>query len=98
MLEKVKQLFGMNPKKVGNQIIIRCEKLERRVALMEDGIHEEYNIERDTDRNNLGSIFKGKVKNIDHRLNAMFVDIGFEKNGFLPFWDALPGLDSGVEE
>jgi ribonuclease G len=28
----------------------------------------------------------------------MFVDIGFEKNAFLHFWDALPGLDSSVEE
>jgi ribonuclease G len=98
MLEKVKQLFGMNPKKVGNQIIISCEKLERRVALMEDGVLEEYNIERDTDRNIVGSIFKGKVRNIEHGLKAMFVDIGFEKNAFLHFWDALPGLDSGVEE
>jgi len=98
MLEKVKQLLGMNPKKVGNQIIISCEKLERRVALLEDGILEEYNIERDTDRNIVGSIFKGKVKNIEHGLKAMFVDIGFEKNAFLHFWDALPGLDSGVEE
>ena len=98
MLEKVKQLLGMNPKKVGNQLIISCEKLERRVALLEDGTLEEYNIERDTDRNIVGSIFKGKVKNIEHGLKAMFVDIGFEKNAFLHFWDALPGLDSGVEE
>src|SRR5246500_4164577 len=98
MLEKVKQLLGFNPKKVGNQLIISCEKLERRVALLEDGVLEEYNIERDTDRNIVGSIFKGKVKNIEHGLKAMFVDIGFEKNAFLHFWDALPGLDSGVEE
>ena len=40
MLEKVKQLLGMNPKKVGNQLIISCEKLERRVALLEDGTLE----------------------------------------------------------
>ena len=98
MLEKVKQLLGINPKKVGNQLIISSEKLERRVALLEDGTLEEYNIERDTDRNIVGSIFKGKVKNIEHGLKAMFVDIGFEKNAFLHFWDALPGLDSGVEE
>jgi ribonuclease G len=32
-------------------------------------------------------------------LKAMFVDIGFEKNAFLHFWDAIPAaLDSGVEE
>src|SRR5882757_9409326 len=99
MLEKVKQFLGFNPKKVGNQIVISCEKLERRVALLEDGVLEEYNIERDTDRNIVGSIFKGKVKNIEHGLKAMFVDIGFEKNAFLHFWDALPAaLDSGVEQ
>jgi ribonuclease G len=68
MLEKVKQLLGINPKKVGNQLIISSEKLERRVALLEDGTLEEYNIERDTDRNIVGSIFKGKVKNIEHGL------------------------------
>src|ERR1700737_331340 len=98
MLERMKQFLGMAPKKVGNHLIISCEKLERRVALLEDGVLEEYNIERDTDRNIVGSIFKGKVKNIEHGLKAMFVDIGFEKNAFLHFWDALPGLDSGVEE
>ena len=32
-------------------------------------------------------------------MKAMFVDIGFEKNAFLHFWDAIPAaLDSGVEE
>src|SRR4030088_1546770 len=99
MLEKVKHFLGLAPKKIGNQLIISCEKLERRVALLENGALEEYNIERDTDRNIVGSIFKGKVKNIEHGLKAMFVDIGFEKNAFLHFWDAIPAaLDSGIEE
>src|SRR6202047_2913635 len=98
MLDKVKQFLGLSNRKTGNQIVISCEKLERRVALLEDGVLEEYNIERDTDRNIVGSIFKGKVKNIEQGLKAMFVDIGFEKNAFLHFWDALPGLDSSVEE
>src|ERR1700682_707054 len=98
MLEKVKHFLGLAPKKIGNQLIVTCEKRERRVGLLENGALEEYNTERDTDRNIVGSIFKGKVKNIEHGLKAMFVDIGFEKNAFLHFWDALPGLDSSVEE
>ncbi len=99
MIEKVKRIFGMAPKQTGNKLIINCEKLERRVALLENGQLEEYNIERETDRNIVGSIFKGRVKNIEHGLKAMFVDIGFEKNAFLHFWDALPAaLDSGIEE
>ena len=47
----------------------------------------------------VGSIYKGIVRNIEPGLNAMFVDIGLEKNAFLHFWDAIPeALDSGLEE
>ncbi len=99
MTERVKRLIGLAPRQTGNKLIINCEKLERRVALLENGILEEYSIERQTDRNIVGSIFKGRVKNIEHGLKAMFVDIGFEKNAFLHFWDALPAaLDSGIEQ
>lgn len=80
------------------KLIISSEKLERRVAVLEDGRLEEYSIERDSDRNIVAGIFKGKVRNIEHGLKAMFVDIGFEKNAFLHFWDAVPAaLDSGIE-
>src|SRR5208337_3057393 len=99
MLDKVKNFLGLSNRKTGNQLVISCEKLERRVALLEEGRLEEYNIERDTDRNIVNSIFKGRVKNIEHGLKAMFVDIGFEKNAFLHFWDAIPAaLDSGIEQ
>lgn len=99
MTERVKRVLGLAPRQTGNKLIINSEKLERRVALLENGVLEEYTIERQTDRNIVGSIFKGRVKNIEHGLKAMFVDIGFEKNAFLHFWDALPAaLDSGIEE
>jgi ribonuclease G len=95
----VKRLIGLAPRQTGNKLIITVEKLEKRVALLENGVLEEYNIERSSDRNIVGSIFKGRVKNIEHGLKAMFVDIGYEKNAFLHFWDALPlALDAGVEE
>ncbi|HWL92279.1 MAG TPA: ribonuclease E/G, partial [Phycisphaerae bacterium] len=69
------------------------------MALLENGRLEEYNVERNTSRNIVGSVYKGKVKNIEMGLKAMFVDIGFEKNAFLHFWDAIPAaLDSGIEE
>jgi ribonuclease G len=98
MIERVKQILGLS-KQTGIKLIINSEKLERRVALLENGVLEEYNIERESDRNIVGSIFKGRVKNIEQNLKAMFVDIGFEKNAFLHFWDALPAaLDSGIEE
>lgn len=99
MIDKVKRFFGLGPKKDGNVLVINVEKLERRVALLEDGVLEEYSIERASDHNMVGSIYKGKVKNIEPGLKAMFVDIGFEKNAFLHFWDALPAaLDANIEE
>ena len=95
----MKQLIGLAPRPTGNKLIINVEKLEKRVALLENGVLEEYNIERTDDRNIVGSIFKGRVRNIEHGLKAMFVDIGYEKNAFLHIWDALPAaLDAGIEE
>ena len=91
--------MGLPSRKTGNKLVLSVEKLETRVALLEGGRLEEYSVERKSSRNIVGSVYKGKVKNIEMGLKAMFVDIGFEKNAFLHFWDAIPAaLDSGVEE
>ncbi len=83
----------------GYKIIINVERIETRVAQLQDGRLEDYTIERVGDENIIGSIFKGRVKNIEPGLKAMFVDIGTEKNAFLHFWDAIPAaLDNGLEE
>src|SRR3979411_767632 len=99
MLDKVKKILGLSSRQTGNKLIVSVEKLERRVALLENGRLEEYSVERESSRNIVGSVYKGRVKNIEMGLKAMFVDIGFEKNAFLHFWDAIPtALDSGIEE
>jgi ribonuclease G len=99
MIDKVKKILGLSSRKTGNKIVISVEKLERRVALLENGRLEEYSVERNSSRNIVSSVYKGRVKNIEMGLKAMFVDIGFEKNAFLHFWDAIPAaLDSGIEE
>ncbi len=84
MLKKIKRAFGFgscDPME-GSTIIINAEKLERRVALLENGVLEEYTIEREGEDNIVGGIFKGRVKNIEPGLKAMFVDIGQEKTPF----------------
>src|SRR5215510_8808820 len=99
MIDKVRKILGLPSRKAGNKLVLSVEKLETRVALLEAGRLEEYSVERKSSRNIVGSVYKGKVKNIEMGLKAMFVDIGFEKNAFLHFWDAIPAaLDSGVEE
>src|SRR6202023_424097 len=99
MLDKVRKFLGLPSRRTGNKLVLSVERLERRVALLENGRLEEYSVERSDSRNIVGSVYKGKVKNIEMGLKAMFVDIGFEKNAFLHFWDAIPAaLDSGIEE
>src|ERR1700751_1218735 len=99
MLDRVKKILGLTSRKTGNKLVVSVEKLERRVALLENGRLEEYSVERSGSRNIVGSVYKGRVKNIEMGLKAMFVDIGLDKNAFLHFWDALPAaLDSGIEE
>ena len=98
MIETVKKILGIGKKNTGIKLIVSCERLEKRVALLENNRLEEYTTERESDRNIVGAIYKGKVRNIEQGIKAMFVDIGFEKNAFLQFWDAIPAaLDSGVE-
>jgi ribonuclease G len=98
MIETVKKILGLGKKSTGIKLVVSCERLEKRVALLENNRLEEYTTERDSDRNIVGAIYKGKVRNIEQGIKAMFVDIGFEKNAFLQFWDAIPAaLDSGVE-
>lgn len=85
-------------KRIHKEVIINAESLETRVAVLEEGRLEEFNIERTTEERLVGSIFKGKVRNLEDGLKAAFVDIGFEKNAFLHYWDIVPsGFDSGVE-
>ena len=99
MFARLRKLFGSKKLNEGIKIVVNCEKLETRVALLENGSLEEYTVERKNDESIVGSIYKGVVRNIEPGLNAMFVDIGLEKNAFLHFWDAIPeALDSGLEE
>src|SRR6267143_557660 len=99
MLDRVKKILGLTSRKTGNKLVVSVEKLERRVALLENNRLEEYSVERSDSRQIVGSVYKGRVKNNEMGLKAMFVDIGLDKNAFLHFWDALPAaLDSGIEE
>lgn len=100
IVRRIKEFFtGQKDITRGTRIVINCERLENRVALLENGVLEEYSIERVGTTHLVGSVFKGRIKNIEQGLKAMFVDIGLDKNAFLHFWDAIPAaLDAGLEE
>ncbi|MDR2806893.1 MAG: Rne/Rng family ribonuclease [Puniceicoccales bacterium] len=84
--------------KVFREIIFNSEPSERRVALLEDGVLKNFEIERKGKCRMVGAIFKGKIQNLEPGLKAAFVDIGQEKNAFLHYWDALPAAnDASIE-
>ena len=96
-LEKILQVFKKE-KTTFRELIINSEPLEKRVALLVDGVLDKFEIERDSDDRMVGGIFKGRIKNLDPGLKAAFVDIGYSKNAFLHYWDMLPAAaDSSVE-
>ena len=53
MIKQIRNVLGLanHDPNSGRTIIINSERLERRVALLEDGILEEYNVEREGDDN-----------------------------------------------
>jgi Ribonuclease G/E len=46
----------------------------------------------------VGSVFKGRIQNLEHDLQAAFVDIGLSKNAFLHYWDMSPDVDAFLDD
>ncbi|HWA98373.1 MAG TPA: Rne/Rng family ribonuclease [Pirellulales bacterium] len=63
---------------------------ECRIAIVEDGVLEELYIERTSQDNYVGNIYKGRVVNIEPSIQAAFVDFGVGRNGFLHISDIEP--------
>ena len=54
-----------------------------RAALVEDGELIEFSIEKTAVKGIVGNIYKGKVENVLSGMEAAFVNIGLDRNGFL---------------
>ncbi|MEQ8788248.1 MAG: Rne/Rng family ribonuclease [Pirellulaceae bacterium] len=63
---------------------------ECRIAIIEDGMLEELYVERASQDNYVGNIYKGKVVNLEPSIQAAFVDFGVGRNGFLHISDVEP--------
>ncbi|MAT72981.1 MAG: ribonuclease E [Planctomycetaceae bacterium] len=63
---------------------------ECRIAIVEDGSLEELYVERSSQDNYVGNIYKGKIVNLEPSIQAAFVDFGVGRNGFLHISDVEP--------
>ena len=60
---------------------------ECRIAIVEDGLLEELYIERTSQDNYVGNVYKGRIVNLEPGIQAAFVDFGVGRNGFLHISD-----------
>jgi ribonuclease G len=65
------------------ELTISVDVAEQRVAVLEDDQVAEVYLERDESRSIAGNIYKGTVDNVLPGMEAAFVEVGLEKNGFL---------------
>ena len=97
LLQRIAKHFSKD-RAIYRELVINAETLEKRVALLTNGVLDKFEIEHKGENRMVGSIFKGRVQNLEGGLKAAFVDIGQPKNAFLHYWDMLPAAnDSQVE-
>ncbi len=72
-----------------NTLVINCDLRETRVALIEDGVIAELQIERAAHRGTVGNIVLGKVTRVLPGMQAAFIDVGMERAAFLHVEDLI---------
>jgi len=71
-------------------LINSLQSEECRIAIVEDGRLEELYVERASQDNYVGNVYKGKIVNLEPSIQAVFVDFGVGRNGFLHISDVEP--------
>lgn len=85
------------------EVLINSTSLEIRIAIVEDGDLVEFMIQREQTRRLVGDVYLGRVNAILPGIQASFVDIGYEKAGFLhasdlhASMDALAQMEGGID-
>ncbi len=71
-------------------LIDAAHREETRVAVLEDGILQDFDREAIAIKQIKGNIYLAKVTRVEPSLQACFVDYGSDRHGFLPFADIHP--------
>ncbi len=70
-------------------VLVECDPMETRVAVLENGRIVDLEVEREP--RIVENIYKGIVRTVVPGIDAAFVDVGLERNGFLYVADIVPG-------
>jgi len=82
---------------VEKELIIRSASGEVEIALLEEGNLVELHSQKKDTSFVVGDIFLGRIKKLNHTVNAAFVDIGHEKDAFLHYSDLGAKLKSVLD-
>jgi ribonuclease G len=82
---------------MNKELIINASGEGVEIALLEDKKLVELHYERGQDQFAVGDLYLGKVKKLMPGLNAVFVDVGYEKDAFLHYTDLSPHLKSLIK-
>src|SRR2546423_9348517 len=91
MERPVKQIKARSKQNMKQEMLINVAQPEEcRIAIVEDGVLEELYLERSSQSNYVGNIYKGRIVNLEPSIQAAFVDFGVGRNGFLHISDVEP--------
>ena len=65
---------------MNKEILINVEPQEKRLAIIENKVLEEFSVERIGVKRLVGNVYKGRVSSIVPAVKAAFVNLGLEKN------------------
>ena len=82
---------------MNKELIIRSHSSAVDFALLKDGKLIELNKEVEDNKFSVGDIFVSKIRKSIPGLNAAFIDVGHEKDGFLHYHDLGPKLPSLIK-
>lgn len=80
----------MKQKKKQQVIINHIKGEECRIAILEEGVLEEFYFEYASESLHVGNIYLGSVMNVEPAIQAAFIDFGIGRNGFLHISDLHP--------
>ena len=85
---------------IANKIMLvnLAQSDECRIAMLEEGLLQEFYVERTAALSHVGNVYKGVVTNVEPSIQAAFIDFGEGKNGFLHISDLQPQYFPGGGE
>ncbi|MCS6822025.1 MAG: Rne/Rng family ribonuclease [Microscillaceae bacterium] len=79
---------------MSNELIINSTQNGDRIVLLQDKKIVEYHVEQRNNNFTVGDIYLGVIRKVVPGLNAVFVDVGYEKDAFLHYLDLSPNFNS----